>query len=138
MHFVLAWQSERSALLRPTTRNVAFAIGSALIVAASQATGQGFLSTVFLFAAVLFFARAILGGAEMYFRHGFVPGKLGPLVKRARFNPLTPKPYMTAISGVRFPIDKETHEQFELGETLLIEHLRWSRMPVAIYRGRAA
>ena len=84
---------------------------------------------------MLFFTRTLLGGFELYARHGFVPGRLGPIARRHPFNPLPPKPYVTALGRVRFPIDLSTYRMFEEGDTLLIEHLRWSRLPVAIYKG---
>jgi len=119
-----------------------FAAGSVVLLVVTQLFGVAFgpigLSSIFLMVAVLFFARALLSGFELYARHGFVPGRLGPLVGRRRFNPLPPKPYVTTLGRVRFPIDLETYQQFEQGDTLLIEHLRWSRLPVAIYKGRAA
>lgn len=139
MQFRLAWESMRRDLIRPTTRNFAIAAAGVALLALSQVFGLtvgGFpLSTVFLLVAVLFFTRALLGGFEMYAKHGFVPGRLGPIVRRQRLNPLPPKPYVTSLGRVRFPIDLETYQQFEPGDTLLIEHLRWSRLPVAIYKG---
>ncbi len=139
VQFRLAWASERRALLRPTTRNLVIALASVALLAVSQLLGvqvQGFqVSSIFLMVAVLFFTRSLLGGFELYTRHGFVPGRLGPIVRRSPYNPLPPKPYVTTLGRVRFPIDLATYQQFEPGETLLIEHLRWSRLPVAIYKG---
>ncbi len=45
------------------------------------------------------------------------------------------KPAYAMVGRAKFPMDVELYSQFSMGETLLIEHLRWSRMPVAIYRG---
>lgn len=139
VQFRLAWASERRALLRPTTRNLVIALASVALLALSRVFGLALgsfpLETVFLMVSVLFFTRALLGGFEIYMRHGFVPGKLGPIVRRSPYNPLPPKPYVTTLGRVRFPIDLATYQQFEPGETLLIEHLRWSRLPVAIYKG---
>ncbi len=136
MKFRLEWHSERAGLLRPTVRNLAFgAAAGALLLAAQVMLGQGVFTALFLVAMVLFFTRTVLGGLEVFARHGFIPGTLGPLLKRARFNPLAPKPYVTHIGRVKFPIDKEAHERFKEGDTLLVEHLRWSRLPVAIYLG---
>ena len=140
IRFRLAWQSDRSHLVRPTTRNIFIGMGGAVMVAVTTLFGGvvigGFaISTVFLMISVLFFTRGLLGGFELYAKHGFVPGKLGPIVRRSPFNPLPPKPYATSLGRVRFPIDLATYQLFEPGDTLLIEHLRWSRLPVAIYAG---
>ena len=135
MRFHLAWSAERGSLLRPTTRNLMFGVGSAVLMAASQAVGLGLVQLAFMVVMIFFFTRTALGGSELYFRHGFVPGKLGRLVRRGRFNPLLPKPYVTTVGSTRFPIDLELYERFSPGDTLLVEHLRWSRLPVAVYRG---
>ena len=137
--FRLAWQSDSADLIAPTKRNVLLAAAGLALFAGTTAfpvlLGGINISSLFLVVAVLFFTRAALGGFELRVRHGFVPGKLGPLYRRARWNPLPPKPFVTSLGPVRFPIDIETHHRFEVGDTLLFEHLRWSRMPVAIYKG---
>ncbi len=141
MQFRLAWSSERSDLIRPTTRNVIIAVVAVLLMALALAFplgGSSLVANVFLVVAVLFFTRTLLGGFELYARHGFVPGKLGPVARRHPFNPMPPKPYVTTLGRVRFPIDLATYRKFQEGDTLLIEHLRWSRLPVAIYKGHPA
>ena len=136
LQFRLAWTSERNALLRPTRRNLAYAVGAGLLIAVNQATGQMVLATVFLVVAVFFFTRTLLGSFELFAKHGFVPGKLGPLMRRGRFNLLVPKPYVTTVGTVRFPIERETYDLFGPDDTLLVEHLRWSRLIIAVYRGQ--
>ena len=136
MKFDLAWTAERESLVPSSNRNLLIAAGFGVLLGVSYFMGLALPAYLFLIGTVLFFTRGILGKWEMYQRHGFVPGKLGPLVKRPPVNVLLPKPYLTTVGIVRFPIDKETHDQFREGETLLVEHLRWSRLPVAIYRGR--
>ena len=110
-------------------------MGAGLLIAVSQASGQGLMATVFLILSLFFFTRTLLGSFELFAKHGFVPGKLGPLMRRGRFNLLVVKPYVTVLGGVRFPIDLETYEMFGPEDTLLVEHLRWSRLIVAVYRG---
>lgn len=141
MQFRLAWAAERRELVRPTTRNMIFAAIAVVLLVPAQAFpigGSSLLASVFLVIAVLFFTRTLLGGFELYARHGFVPGKLGPIARRHPFNPMPPKPYVTTLGRVRFPIDLATYRKFQEGDTLLIEHLRWSRLPVAIYKGHPA
>ncbi|MQF86109.1 MAG: hypothetical protein FI734_01395 [SAR202 cluster bacterium] len=139
MHFRLAWTSTKKEIVRPATRNLILAFAGVALLVASQLLGLQLgafpISSIFLMIAVLFFTRAVLGGFELWARHGFIPGILGPIVRRNWLNPLPPKPYITTLSSVRFPIDLRTYRLFEPGDTLLIEHLRWSRLPVAIYKG---
>ena len=139
MEFRLAWQSDRAGLVRPTTRNLIYALAGLALFTLTQFFGVslgGFpVSSIFLVISVLFFTRTLLGGFGLYAQHGFVTGKLGPVYRRPRLNPLPPKPYVTAVGAVPFPVDIETYRRFEEGNTLLVEHLRWSRLLVAIYRG---
>ena len=139
MQFKLVWTSIRKDLIRPATRSLIFALTATVVLVISQLLGLQLgafpISSVFLMIAVLFFTRSVLGGFELWTRHGFIPGILGPIVRRNRINPLPPKPYITTLGAVRFPIDLSTYRLFEQGDTLLIEHLRWSRVPVAIYKG---
>ncbi len=139
MEFRLAWQSDRAGLVRPTTRNMIYAVIGLAFFVVTQVFGValgGFpISSIFLVIAVLFFTRMLLGGFGLYAQHGFVTGKLGPVYRRPRLNPLPPKPYVTAVGAVPFPVDIETHRRFQEGDTLLVEHLRWSRLLVAVYKG---
>lgn len=136
IRFRLAWQSSRQDLLRPMQRNLVIAIVGVALMVGSRLIGQTIPESLFLVIAVLFFTRAALGGFELFFgRHGFVPGRLGPIYRRNPYNPLPPKRHITNLGPVRFPIDLATYRQFEEGDTLLFEHLRWSRLPVAIYKG---
>lgn len=134
--FALAWASERGGLLRPSIRNLVYAGISGGLMAATQATlGGGPLSSLLLVATVLFFTRTFLHGLEIFGRHRFVPGVLGLIFRRSRFNILAVKPYIAMVGMLKVPIDLSTYEHFRPGDTLLIEHLRWSRLPVAIYKG---
>ena len=135
MKFNLAWQPPRGTLLRPTLKNLMLGLVSGALMLIVQAAGIGLLGSLFLIGLVLFMTRVILGVLEIYARHVFVPGVLGPLTKRAPYNIIAPKQYMALVGRIRFPMDQETHAHFNEGDTLLVEHLRWSRLPVAIYRG---
>ena len=136
IQFRLAWQSSRPSLLWPMQRNLIIAIVGVVLMVASRLIGQALPESLFLVVAVLFFTRSALGGFELFLgRHGFVPGRLGPVYRRSPYNPFPPKRYITNLGVVRFPIDLETYRRFEEGDTLLFEHLRWSRLPVAIYKG---
>jgi hypothetical protein len=90
---------------------------------------------VLLFLGVYFFVRVFFGTIETFMKHRFVPGKLGVLIPRGQFNVGAMKPAYAYIGRAKFPMDIELYSQFSEGETLLVEHLRWSRLPIAIYRG---
>jgi hypothetical protein len=136
MVFKLAWQAERGWLTRPAVRNIVMgSISAAFLLVGTLGSIAPILTAVFLVGTVLFFTRALLGGLEMFARHGFVPGVLGALIQRRRYNLLAAKPYSAVVGRVKFPFDATVYGQFQPGDTLLVEHLRWSRLPVAIYRG---
>jgi hypothetical protein len=104
----------------------------------AMAFGIPLLAYGLLFIGIYFFVRALLGTVETFMKHGFVPGKLGALVSRGRINLSAMKPAYAMIGRVKFPMDQTVYGQFAVGDTLLVEHLRWSRLPVAIYRGHLA
>ncbi len=135
MQFNLAWSADRRSITFPTIRNTAIMAVSGGLLAAFALLGVTPLAYVFLMVMVLFFTRVLLGGMEMFGHHGFVPGRLGPLIKRPFWNVLIPKPYLVDVGRVRFPIDKDAYDHFKVSDTVLVEHLRWSRLPVAIYQG---
>jgi hypothetical protein len=136
MHFALAWQAGQGWITSPLRKNMMLALvsGSAYLFLRFGGV-DGLMQALLLVAGVLFLTRTILGGLEPFARHGFVPGKLGTLYTRSRLNLLAPKPNVAEIGRVKFPLDKDTYYQFKEGDTLLVEHLRWSRLPVAIYKG---
>lgn len=135
MKFGLAWAAERDWLTKPLRKNLALGFGSFVVVAAAYLTSVSFVAMAFLFIGMYFLVRALFGTAETFMKHRFVPGKLGTIVPRGKLNITALKPAYAYVGVVKFPVDLELYSQFQQGETLLIEYLRWSRMPVAIYRG---
>jgi hypothetical protein len=135
MKFGLAWTADRKWLTRPLQRNLLMGIGGFLLMGATTALQVPVVPLLFLFAGAYFFVRALLGTLEAFLKHRFVPGKLGALVPRAPYNLAAMKPAVAWVGTVKFPMDETVYRQFNPGDTLLIEHLRWSRIPVAIYRG---
>lgn len=135
LKFDLAWRPQRGEVMRPTLRNLVLGLTSGGLMALATATVGAPIDTLFLIGLVLFMTRVILGVLEMYARHVFISGVLGPLVKRAPYNIIAPLGHAAMVGRVKFPMGRETHSHFQEGETLLVEHLRWSRIPVAIYLG---
>jgi len=135
MRFGLAWSAERSWLISPVRRNLALAIGGFLVTGAGFTMNVSLLALGALFVGIYFMIRAVLGTVETFLKHGFVPGRLGTLIPRMAFNPTNAKPATALVGRVKFPFDETVYGHFERGETLLVEHLKWSRLPVAIYRG---
>jgi hypothetical protein len=75
---------------------------------------------------------SIMGLAQA---HNLYFGNLGPLRPKS---PLTfgKGKDANAVVGIRrFPMDRATYELFRPGEGVIIESLRWTNYPVAIYRG---
>ena len=135
MQFRLAWTADRDWLTKPLRRNILFGVGAMAATGVLWLLTVPLLPMVALFAGVYFFVRVVFGTAETFMKHRFVPGKLGPLIPRAQFNVSAMKPAYAFVGRLKFPMDVELYSQFTEDETLLVEHLRWSRMPIAIYRG---
>jgi hypothetical protein len=135
MRFGLAWSAERGWLTAPLRRNLVLSIGGFLLAGAGFTVAVQLLSLGALFVGIYFMIRSVLGTVETFMKHGFVPGRLGTLIPRTKFNPANSKPAYVLVGRVKFPFDETVYSNFERGETLLVEHLKWSRLPVAIYRG---
>lgn len=135
MRFGLAWTAERNWLTAPLRRNLTIAIGGFLVTGLGFGLNVTLLALGALFVGIYFMIRSTLGTVETFMKHGFVPGRLGTLIPRARFNPSNSKAWYALVGRVKFPLDEGVYSHFERGETLLVEHLKWSRLPVAIYRG---
>ena len=135
MQFRLAWSADRNWLTAPLRKNLTIGIASALLMGVGFALALSFVAYLFLFATVYFMVRSFFGTAEVFMKHRFSPGKLGDLVPRSKINVTSMKPAIVWIGVVRYPFDEETYRKFTPGDTLLVEYMRWSRIPVAIYRG---
>lgn len=135
MKFGLAWQADRNWLTRPLRKNLVIGFAAFALVAAGYAAAVDLMAMGFLFVGIFFLIRALLGTAETFMKHRFSPGKLGDIVPRPWFAVTALKPAFAFVGRVKFPMDLQLYSQFGAGETLLVEYLKWSRLPVAIYRG---
>ncbi len=135
MRFRLTWTAPQRWIVFPSARNGAITVMLVLLMAAAGTLGIGVATPFLLAGAVAFGLRAGLGGMELFMRHQFTPGVLGRLQARSPINILAPKRHLGWVGAVRFPMDPALHARFAEGDTLLVEYLRWSRLPVAVYRG---
>ena len=136
MQFGLAWEAERRWLTQPLFRNLAIAAVAAVLYGVALVTGGSTIASPFLVVTALFATRGGLGGLETLAKHRFISGILGPLVPHRRFNFLAPKPSFAYVGAAKVPLEAHIYELFRPGDPLLVEHLLWSRLPVAIYRGQ--
>ena len=135
MKFGLAWTADRSWLTAPLRKNLVIGFAAFILVAGAYIGAVDLFAMAFLFVGIYFLIRALFGTTETFMKHRFVPGKLGTIVSRGRYNVTAMKPAYAFVGSVKFPMDVELYSQFREGETLLVEYLKWSRLPVAIYRG---
>ncbi len=135
MKFGLAWTANRNWLTAPLRKNILLGFAAFIVVAVAYAGAVDLLAFASLAIGIYFMVRGLFGTLETFMKHRFVPGKLGVIIPRAWFNVAAMKPACAFIGSVKFPVDVALYSEFREGETLLIEHLRWSRLPVAIYRG---
>lgn len=135
MKFRLAWTADRSWLTAPLRKNLMIGFAAFVLVAGAYVGAIDLFAMAFLFVGIYFLIRALFGTTETFMKHRFVPGKLGIIISRGRFNVTALKPAIVYVGVVKFPMDIEVYSQFEPGETLLVEYLKWSHLPVAIYRG---
>ncbi len=134
--FQLFWNDQRSALAVPIRRNLGALIVVAALAVVMVATdvSSRFLTGALVAFAVFFLTRAIFSTMDMFFSRIFFNGTLGRMVPRQTWNPLSVKEGFAIIGGYKWPMDYATYELMEPGQRILVEHMRWSRLPVALYR----
>ena len=135
VQFVFAWRESTASLFALLLRNMAgVLVFLALFGVTRGPEDGGTLEAILLAAAVFFIARALLSGLDLLSPHSFFQGALGELKPRPAYHVLAIKSNMVQIGTLRFPMSPATYERLQPGQTLLVEALRFSRMPVALYR----
>jgi hypothetical protein len=135
MKFGRVWEAKRAWITHPLRKNLVLGFAAFALVVVGYVSEIPFVAMGFLFVGIFFLIRALLGTAETFMNHRFSPGKLGAIVPRPWYAVTALKPAFAFVGNVKFPMDMEVYSQFNEGETLLIEYFKWSRLPVAIYRG---
>jgi hypothetical protein len=136
IHFRVFWRAKRSSLFTPLSRNIgAIGILAAVGVVMVGALIENAIVTGGLVAlAVFFMARLVFAALDLFMGHYFYNGTVGLLSLRSPMNILAVKEAWVEIGSIKFPMDQETYRVLNQGQRLLVEYLRWSRLPVALYK----
>ena len=86
MKFGLAWTADRSWLTAPLRKNLVIGFAAFILVAGAYIGAVDLFAMAFLFVGIYFLIRALFGTTETFMKHRFVPGKLGTIVSRGRYN----------------------------------------------------
>ncbi len=130
------WNEERRWLVIQTARSVAalalISIGLGVLAVSSNSGIMG----AFTIAVVVFLgARLTYSIMGLMQAHNLYYGNLGPLQPRSPLGFGKGKDAWAVVGRRRFPMDRAIYAMLEPGEGLIIESLRWTNLPVTIYRG---
>ena len=136
MRFERVWSEGPVASWQPLVRVLLFAGAGLMLAGYSVGSGGGLLAAFFVALTVFFLTRAIMAFAERFIPRAFRVGRLDHIGPRRVLSLLSHKPLVAHVAGVRFQLDARAAELLRPGDLLLVEFLRWTRLPVILYRGR--
>ncbi|MBM3939526.1 MAG: hypothetical protein FJ318_01260 [SAR202 cluster bacterium] len=137
LQFVEAWRESRYGRTAILRRNLALGIIiAALFVLAGNYYGPLWFN-IGVAVAVFFGARAMVGVNDLLTPRGFYQGRLQKLYPVWAFNIYSPHRTFMVVGKGKFPIARSVYEQFREGDLLLVEFLRWSKLPIALYKARS-
>jgi hypothetical protein len=136
MAFNLVWTESPYGLWQPPLRNGLFAGGSFMLTAFTIGTGGGTLAAIFVALTVFFAVRTVMSLSERFLPLQLRVGPYGPAGPRSPLSLLSHKPFVSYVAGVRFQLDAQVIELLRESDIVLVEFRRWTRLPVAWYRGR--
>lgn len=136
MRFEQVWEEAAFAKWQPVVRILLFAFAGVLLAGYSVGSGGGLIAALFVAGTVFFFTRAIMALAERYTPRQFRVGHLDQIGQRSPISILSHKPFIAYVAGVRFQLDARAADLLNPGDVLLVEFLRWTRLPMIWYRGR--
>ena len=130
------WNEERRYLVLAVVRNVgALALISMGMGVLAGGSNSGILGALTVAVVVFLGARLTYSIMGLMQAHNLYYGNVGPLQRKSSFGFGKGKDSWAVVGRRRFPMDRDTYEMLRPGEGVIIESLRWTNMPVAIYRG---
>lgn len=135
LQFRLRWSASRLGIAAAVRRNVGLLlVVSGLLLVGSRSLGSQFLQAAAAGAFVFFGSRVTFNVVELITPHGFFQGPLKELRAYPPYNVLPPFRWFMVVGRAKFPVHARIYSQFEQGDLLLVEFLRSTRLPVAIYK----
>ena len=138
LQFHLQWSATRWGIAVAARRNLGLGlIGVAVLLLWARLAGNNeTLQALALGVMVFFLSRVFFNIMELFSPHGFFQGPLKDLHPQGPFSVLAPFRTFMVVGRAKFPVSAAVYRQFTAGETVLVEFLRWSKVPVAVYRTR--
>lgn len=135
LQFRLKWSANRWGIAAAVRRNIGLALVlAALLLVASRSFGSSFLQAAAAGTFVFFTSRVTFNLMELFSPHAFFQGPLKDLHRHSPYNILAPFRWFMVVGRAKFPIHASVYGQFQPGDAVLVEFLRWTKVPVAIYK----
>ena len=97
---------------------------------------MGAIVGVFVAITVFTMTRLIMSLAERAVPRQFRVGILEQVGNKSQFNILANKPFVGVVSRIKFQMNSEVLSAVEPGDLVLVEFLRWTRLPGVWSRGK--
>ena len=97
---------------------------------------MGAIVGVFVAITVFTMTRLIMSLAERAVPRQFRVGIVEQVGNKSQFNILANKPFVGVVSRIKFQMNSEVLSAVEPGDLVLVEFLRWTRLPVVWSRGK--
>ena len=137
MRFLPIYEETPFGLWLPVLRAGLLGVGFFFFSAyASVQLNSLLFAAIFVSIAVFFLVRAIRSVTEKHIPRLLRVGKVGQIRPRGPFSFTATKPMTAPVAGLRFQMDAKLYGTLNEGDVVVVEFLRWSRLPTAWYRGR--
>ena len=135
MQFRVVYEEARFGLWRPAFAAVLFGMGTLLLTALAFVNDLGIFRALLVGLTVFWLVRAMMATADMFVPRQFRVGELGPIGPRGVLSIFAVKPLIAPVAGYRFQFDLRLRERLNEGDVVLVEFMRWTKLPAIWYRG---
>ena len=135
MRFLPIYEEPPFGLWIPALRGGLLGLGFFFFSAFASVQLNVLFVAIFVSIAVFFLVRAIRSVTEKQIPRLFRVGEVGQIRPRGPFSFTATKPMTAQVAGLRFQMDGKLYGTLNEGDVVVVEFLRWSRLPTAWYRG---
>ena len=136
IQFNKLWHAATIPIWQPVFRILCFTGAALMMTAYAVGNEMGAIVGVFVAITVFTMTRLIMSLAERAVPRQFRVGIVEQVGNKSQFNILANKPFVGVVSRIKFQMNSEVLSAVEPGDLVLVEFLRWTRLPVVWSRGK--
>ena len=136
MRFRQVWPESRYGMWQPALRMGLFSLAAFVLTAYIVGTGGGLPAAIMVAVTVFLLTRSVMCVTERYVPRQFRVGTLDYTGLRNVLSVFAHKPLVAHVAGIRFQLDSTVSDRLKIGDTVLVEFTRWTRLPTVWYQGQ--